>query len=67
MAAKDRLVAQLEIAQTKWAQSDEAARMELLRPFVNTTGITVFPKKRFEYLPEMLQLILSLFWMENIY
>jgi hypothetical protein len=65
MAAKDRLVAQLEIAQTKWGQSDETAKMELLRPFVNAGGMTVFSKKRFEYLPEVLQLILSLFWMEN--
>jgi len=65
MAARDKLLAQLETAQTKWEQSDVEGRAELIRPFANSQGVTNFPKLRFEFLPEVVQLMLSMALMEN--
>ena len=65
MASKDKLLAQLVGAQAKWDQSDEVANTELIRPFANTKGMERFSKLRFERLPEIVQLILSMAFMEN--
>jgi hypothetical protein len=65
MAAKDRLLAQLTAAQTKWDQATPELKKELVAPFSNTRGLEHFSRLRYEVLPEPLQLMLALFFMDN--
>jgi len=65
MASKDNLLAELEIAQNKWDHLDLEAKRELIRPFANAKGLGNFPNLSFERLPEILQLMLALFFMDN--
>jgi hypothetical protein len=65
MAAKDRLLADLTTAETKWDQATPEVKRELVAPFSNAKGLETFSRLRFEVLPEPLQLMLALFFMEN--
>lgn len=65
MAAKDRLLAELETAQKKWDAADPEAKKEIVRPFANGKGLEKFSGLRFEYLPEAVQLMLAMFFMDN--